>query len=191
MRRSRAAFLAAVALVSGCTSNPAPTAPAPTTAAPALSEPQAATSVAPAPPAAPLPVEEGRWAIDGSLSFLVCFGYTTQKQERDHEGDFVDVAGSLQAWVMMSVKNVGFSQQTYLADSQRLQDSDGRLFSADLEALTREGARADINPGLSAQVMAAFDVPAGTDISQYVIVLHGSPNSVGVPARLPNSNVCR
>lgn len=46
-------------------------------------------------------------------------------------------------------------------------------------------ARVELNPGLSRAVWIAFDVPEGPGISQYVLVLHGSPDSVGVPAWSP------
>lgn len=86
----------------------------------------------------------------------------------------------------MNVSNVSMSAQTYRADDQRLRDGKGRLFSS--KASSDSNRRIDLNPGISTEnnmvVSVDFDVPVGTDVSQYVLVVHGSPDSVAVPVRL-------
>jgi Domain of unknown function (DUF4352) len=87
----------------------------------------------------------------------------------------------------MWVKNIGRSQHTYFADYQRLLDSEGRLFSPNLRVTPLEYDQVDINPGNSTAVSIIFDVPKGTQPSQYMLLLHASPDSAGVTVRLPDS----
>ena len=69
----------------------------------------------------------------------------------------------------------------------RLLDSEGRLFSPNLHAIGPENDQVDINPGNFSQVYLGFDVPKGTTPSQYVLLLHASPDSASVTIRLPDS----
>jgi hypothetical protein len=90
--------------------------------------------------------------------------------------------------VDMQVENVGRSSQTYSADYQRLLDSEGRQYSPDRRATMQQSAGhidIDINPGNKASTGLAFDVPAGAQPSQYVLLVHGSPDSDGVTLAIP------
>jgi hypothetical protein len=112
------------------------------------------------------------------------FGFTVDQvvsNNYDPQGIYVGIG--------MWVENIGRSQQRYFPDYQRLLDSKERLFSPDLrQAVGRpEYEPVDINPGIRFKAGLWFDVPKGTTPSQYVLVLHASPDSPGVTVRLPDS----
>jgi hypothetical protein len=83
--------------------------------------------------------------------------------------------------VAMDVKNVGQTPLTYWAADQRLVDNTGRQYAADLTQVIKSTS-VDINAGNTAPAILMFDVPTGTQLSQYVIVLHASSYSRGVTA---------
>ena len=67
----------------------------------------------------------------------------------------------------MYVKYIGTTQQRYFADYQRLLDSEGRLFSP--KATIPENDQVDLNPGVRARVQLDFEMPEGTQPSDYVL----------------------
>jgi hypothetical protein len=127
----------------------------------------------------------GQEAVDGTFTFAVRLVTTHKKDvltERIAQGVFVDL--------VMYVKNVGRSSQSYSAEYQRLLDSEGREYSPDLSAITQRygpngwGIHIDINPGNTATAGLIFDVPEGTQPSQYVLLLRSSLDSRGATANL-------
>jgi hypothetical protein len=87
--------------------------------------------------------------------------------------------------VDMTITNTGTVPQKYRADSQMLRDDQGRLFAPTPATTASDQGRIDLNPGISHDlVVLDFAVPQGTDVSQYVLVVHGSPDSVGATIRL-------
>lgn len=63
------------------------------------------------------------------------------------------------------------------------------MFSPDLDATSKAWGvstlRMDINPGNETQyAFLDFDVPAGTQPSDYMLMLHASPASIGATVRL-------
>lgn len=84
--------------------------------------------------------------------------------------------------VHMTVTNTGAMSATFLGTLQKLKAA-GTMYSIDDEAtLYLHGATADTNPGDSAEVAVAFDVPPGT--KPEAIELHGDPTSPGVEVPL-------
>jgi hypothetical protein len=175
---------AVVALVGGCTSNSTSTGTTPGTG-------QTSTAAAPSPTttqttvAAPSPVPVNEEARDGAFGFTVGIVATDDSAFGINIDDEIHPQGVF-VLVAMYVENIGGSEQTYSADYQRLLDSKGRLFSPDLRARP-EYTEVDINPGNSTPAYLYFDVPHGTTPSQYVLLLHASPDSPGVTVRLPDS----
>lgn len=80
--------------------------------------------------------------------------------------------------VALTVRNISATPQTFTAADQKLVDNAGREYSADLAASL--GGLVDVNPGNSAPAILMFDVPAGTQPRQYVIVLHAAPDTAGL-----------
>jgi len=146
-----------------------------TPASPSASDQEPPTAVAPPPT-----VGMNEAARDGTFVFTHFIPYKPAKQIGDNfaQGTFI--------WLLMKVKNIGNVPQRYSADYQSLVDSEGRVFSPDTDALSLNSPRPpfDINPGNEAITLLYFDVPEGTQPSQYVLLLHSSPDSVGVAVRL-------
>ena len=138
------------------------------------------------PTVAPTPVAVGQEAIDGTFAFTVKSSSTDNVVDWD-ENDQVNAQGIF-VFVNMQVENIGRSSQTYSADYQRLVDSEGREYSPDRRATMQQYAGhvdIDINPGNTTSAGLVFDVPDGTQPSQYVLLLHGSPDSRGVTLSIP------
>ena len=183
MKRLTIAVGVGVALVGACTrvSTPTgPTSPAGQITIPAAPVPTTTQTTITPPPF----IQVNEEARDGPFGFTIFYVGTMTRMGRDDniypQGVFVQIA--------MVVENIGKSQQTYFADYQRLTDSQGRLFSPDRRMFDPERDQVDINPGnRSPSANLLFDVPKGTQPSQYVLWLHASPNSAGVAVRLPDS----
>jgi Domain of unknown function (DUF4352)/Protein of unknown function (DUF732) len=138
------------------------------------------------PTVAPTPVAVGQKAIDGTLAFTVKSSRTDNVVDWD-EPDQVNAQGIF-VLVIMQVENIGRSPQAFSADYQRLLDSEGREYSPDMRATTREYAghiNIDINPGNTAPAGLVFDVPSGTQPNQYLLLLHASLYSPGVTLAIP------
>jgi hypothetical protein len=85
--------------------------------------------------------------------------------------------------VDLTIETLGNSAQTYVADYQKLIDTEGREFSVDINAMTRSTnplavVRTDINPGVKLNAGLVFNVPEDTEPAQ--MVLHESMYSRGV-----------
>lgn len=186
-----AIVIAAVVALGGCTRPSTPTGPTPrtgqtsTTADHTYTPPPQTTQTTVAPPP---PVGMNEEARDGTFGFTVISSHvaTVQGGRNDEktypQGVFV--------WIVMWVKNIGSTiSQRYFADYQRLLDSEGRVFSPDLDTMSQMPqefyvSRRDINPGNQSKVVLVFDVPKGTQPSDYLLLLHSSPDSGGVTVRL-------
>ena len=166
------------------------TAPAPPqtqhTATMTVTVPTPASAPPSAPPVAASPIAVGQKAIDGAFAFTVKSSRTDDVVDWDEPGQ-VNAQGIF-VLVDIQVENLGRSSQTYSADYQRLLDSDGRQYSPDRRATTQQYSGhidIDINPGNTASAGLVFDVPNGTQPSQYVLLVHGSLASPGVTLSIP------
>jgi outer membrane biosynthesis protein TonB len=123
----------------------------------------------------------GAKASDGGLTFAVTStetGTSVQYQdapvEKVAQGEFFVVH--------MTVLNSGDAQGTFLATLQKLK-AGGTTYSIDDEATAYlNGTWADLNPGDTADVAIAFDVPPGTTPES--LEVHGDPMSTGVDVPL-------
>jgi hypothetical protein len=134
----------------------------------------------------------GQWVTDGPLSFKV----DTFMDMPVWAGDDPKYAGDMGfappppgtkiVAVEITVANTSSMPQTYRADYQMLRDDQGRLFAPTAATTAGHDGRINLNPGTSSDNYVALDfaVPEGTDVSQYVLVVHGSPDSVGAAVRL-------
>jgi hypothetical protein len=133
----------------------------------------------------PPTIAMGQEAIDGPLAFRVLMA---SPWTVGYEGD-PKPQGVLQ-YIGLEVKNVGTSQHSYGSEYQRLVDTQGREYSPDVDRIERDyakyrwGPHIDINPSNTATTVLFFDVPEGTQPSNYVLLLRSSPDSHGVTASL-------
>ena len=97
-----------------------------------------------------------------------------------HDGDFEFVVSDVSTpanwrgdprpkgeWVIatMTVRNLDDESQEFIANNQKLIDSDGHIFAADAEAavsMNKSSMVVTMNPGGNITVKLPFDVPAGT-----------------------------
>jgi hypothetical protein len=181
VKRLTIAVAVVVALVGACTR--APTPPGPTsTVGQTTTAADAPTTTQTTPPP---PVAVNEEARDGTFTFTVIM--VTTEDLVFGAGDEKIYPQGVFVFISMWVKNIGTSQQRYFADYQRLLDSEGRLFSPRLGVINPEQEdQVDINPGNRTPAWLDFDVPQGTTPSQYVLLLHASPDSAGVTVRLPD-----
>ena len=131
------------------------------------------------------PVAVGTAATDGDFAFTIESSDTDTIVDWEHPGE-VDAQGIF-VIVKMRVENIGTSAQTYPEDSQRLLDSQGRMFSPNQPATQHFNLLGgnEINPGNTADAGLVFDVPTGTQPNQYVLLVHGSRYSPGVTLSIP------
>ena len=123
---------------------------------------------------------------DGGLQFRVYIALAGKTNPPSPVAEPNDpVAQGMYLSVSFVVTNLTSYPQTYNASYQRLIDKYGRVFAPDTAAMlsVREPVILTINPGNSAPNNPAFDVPAGTAITDYALVLHGSPSSPGANVR--------
>jgi hypothetical protein len=72
------------------------------------------------------------------------------------------------------IQNISARPQTFVIHDQRLIDAQGREFSPDMHA-TEEADINEVNPGNTMfRDDTYFDVPNGTQLSDYRLVLHDS-----------------
>jgi hypothetical protein len=171
---------ALVGLVAGCGSNnPSPSTNQVTgTSTTSVAAPPR-TTVAPPPP-----VGMNEEVVDGTFAFKV----TAVTTEPTWEGESLPPQG-IYVYVIMHVTNIGKTSQTYHADYQRLVDGEEREYSPAISAMKSHLVPSattpiDINPGNSPVAALFFDVPKGTQPSQYVLLLRASPDSSGVTVAL-------
>jgi Domain of unknown function (DUF4352) len=89
--------------------------------------------------------------------------------------------------VYFTIENLGNSAQTYVADYQKLMDTEGREFSVDMHVMTssnqaRAVVRTDVNPGVKLEAGLDFNVP--NDVKPAQMVFHESMHSRGVVVNL-------
>jgi hypothetical protein len=119
----------------------------------------------------------GSQASDGGLTFAVTgvetapsVQYQDAPVEKTAQGEFVIVH--------LTVLNSGDQPVTYLGTLQKLK-AGGTTYSIDDEAtFYLNGGLAELNPGDSADVAIAFDLPPGTTPES--LEVHGDPISAGV-----------
>jgi hypothetical protein len=127
------------------------------------------------------PSGPGPQATDGGLTFAVTgvetapsVQYQDAPVEKTAQGEFLIVH--------MTVLNSGDAQATYLGTLQKLK-AGGTTYSIDDEAtFYLNGGLAELNPGDTADVAIAFDVPPGTTPES--LEVHGDPISAGVEVPL-------
>lgn len=116
-------------------------------------------------------------AVDGPLSFTVHgieVGSTVVMSDAPVEKDAV---GEYNV-VHMTVTNNGTDPTAFIAQYQKL-NANGQVYSVDDQATAYlEGTFADLQPGQSADVSIAFDVPPGTEAES--VELHTDPTTPGV-----------
>jgi hypothetical protein len=146
----------------------------------------ATTTIAPVTPVTPVmpPAGVRQWVNAGQLDFYVKFAFDSNDE----------------VFFGMFVKNTSGVPQTYMAAAQQLMDDQGRVFAPKLGVGSKypgtnlepgsdppSGAidQFDLNPGMaSGLVLLYFEVPPGTSLHQFSLVVHGSPTSVGSPIHL-------
>jgi hypothetical protein len=139
---------------------------------------RSAPSTAPAPNLAAGPTAD---ATDGPLSFKVhgidvgtTVATTDSSLEKTAAGEYIVVH--------MTVTNVGTDPSSFIGMFQTLHAGDAR-YSPDNEATAYlEGATVSLEPGASADVSIAFDVPTGT--AGDAIELHADPSTPGAEVPL-------
>ena len=123
----------------------------------------------------------GPQASDGGLTFAVTgvesapsMQYQDAPVEKTAQGEFFIVH--------MTVSNSGEAPVTYLGTLQKLK-AGGTTYSIDDEAtFYLNGGLSELNPGDTADVAIAFDVPPGTTPES--LEVHGDPTSAGVEVPL-------
>ena len=123
----------------------------------------------------------GPQASDGGLTFAVTgvesapsVQYQDAPVEKTAQGEFFIVH--------MTVSNSGEAPVTYLGTLQKLK-AGGTTYSIDDEAtFYLNGGVSELNPGDTADVAIAFDVPPGTTPES--LEVHGDPTSAGVEVPL-------
>lgn len=145
------------------------------------------TTATSSPPIVALPARVGNPATDGNFAFTV-LGSDTDDVIHFDKPDAVYAQGIF-VLVTTTVANVGRIAQTYMADYQRLVDSEGRVYSPDRRAMWTGGyieqSRIDINPGNKTAATLIFDVPKGSKPNQYLLSLRSQPGSAGVKLSIP------
>jgi hypothetical protein len=123
----------------------------------------------------------GAQASDGGLTFAVT-GTETGTSVQYQDAPVEKVAQGEFFVVHMTVLNSGDAQGTFLATLQKLK-AGGTTYSIDDEATAYlNGTSADLNPGDTADVAIAFDVPPGTTAES--LEVHGDSLSTGVEVPL-------
>ena len=122
------------------------------------------------------PVQAGD-AVDGPLSFTIHgieVGSTVVMSDAPVQKDAV---GEYNV-VHMTVTNNGTDPTAFIAQYQKL-NANGQVYTVDDQATAYlEGTFADLQPGQSADVSIAFDVPPGTKAES--VELHTDPTTPGV-----------
>ena len=123
----------------------------------------------------------GAQASDGGLDFAVT-SVETAASVKYQDAPVVKNAQGEYLIVHMTVSNPGGEQGTFLATLQKL-EAGGTEYSIDDEATAYlNGTWADVQPGDTADVAIAFDVPPGTTPES--LEVHGDAASTGVEVPL-------
>jgi hypothetical protein len=123
----------------------------------------------------------GPQASDGGLTFAVTgtetapsVKYQDAPVEKTAQGEFLIVH--------MTVLNSGDAQATYLSTYQKLKAGGLTYYIDDEATFYLNGGLAELNPGDTADVAIAFDVPPGTTPES--LEVHGEPMGPGVEVPL-------
>jgi Domain of unknown function (DUF4352)/Protein of unknown function (DUF2510) len=123
----------------------------------------------------------GPQASDGGLTFAVT-GVETAPSVKYQDAPVEKTAQGEYLVVHLTVSNSGDGPGTYLGTLQKLK-AGGTTYDIDDEATAYlDGTWADLNPGDSADIAIAFDVPPET--SPESLELHGDPMGAGVEVPL-------
>ena len=123
----------------------------------------------------------GPQATDSGLTFAVT-GVETAPSVQSQDASVEKTAQGEFLIVHMTVLNSGDAQATYLGTLQKLKAA-GTTYSIDDDATVYlNGGLAELNPGDTADVAIAFDVPPGTTPES--LEVHGDPASAGVEVPL-------
>ena len=123
----------------------------------------------------------GPQASDGGLTFAVT-GVETAPSVQNQDAPVEKTAQGEFLTVHMTILNSGDAPATFLGTLQKLK-AGGTAYSIDDEATSYlNGGLAELNPGDTADVAIAFDVPPGTTPES--LEVHGDPVSAGVEVPL-------
>jgi Domain of unknown function (DUF4352)/Protein of unknown function (DUF2510) len=128
-----------------------------------------------------VPSGSGPQASDGGLTFAVTgvetapsIKFESAPVEKNAQGEFFIVH--------MTVLNSGDAQATYVGMFQKLKAGDTAYSIDDVATAYLNGISADLNPGDTADVAIAFDVPPGT--APESLEVHAEPGSTGADVPL-------
>jgi hypothetical protein len=123
------------------------------------------------------PVAADGDAVDGPLTFTV-HGIEVGSTVVMSDAPVEKTANGEYNVVHMTVTNTGSEPTAFVASYQKL-NANGEVYSIDDQATAYlEGTFADLQPGASADVSIAFDVPPGTEAES--VELHADPTTPGV-----------
>lgn len=184
--RSAAACGLLISTVAACTQVISPSNPTLTSSIASTSAPTTAVSIRPTPTlVAPPPAGMNQDTRDTSLAFNVFAARKEQDVsagESPAQGVYIDVA--------IFIRNVGKEPQEFTTAYQKLLDGDGREYSPALDAMISAWAnlgfsgRESINPGNEIASDVFFDVPKGTRVSDYTLLLRDTKDSLGTKVAL-------
>ncbi len=128
-----------------------------------------------------------QWVTDGPISFYVFHAQPGPKWADDDYSPYTSPPPGKIMGLDIYVSGTGAVPSTYRVENVMLRDEQGRLYAptrATMNSITRQ---VELNPGtMSGLIALDFAVPLMTDISQYTLVVHSSPDSVGVAIPLHN-----
>lgn len=119
-------------------------------------------------------------------------GFSIGLASPGYVGDSAVEAQGQYMHVSLRVENTASMPKTYFAGYQTLVDGRGRVFAADTSAaLFNNDAQpiVAINPGNTLVTSLFFDVPIGSAINDYFLVLRASGDSAGIAVDLPPGKV--
>jgi hypothetical protein len=127
------------------------------------------------------PSGSGPQASDGGLTFAVT-GVETAPSVKFQSAPVEKTAQGEFFIVHMTVLNSGDAQATYLGTWQKLNAGDTTYSIDDVATAYLNGTSADLNPGDTADVAIAFDVPPGT--APESLEVHAEPGGTGADVPL-------
>jgi Domain of unknown function (DUF4352)/Protein of unknown function (DUF2510) len=127
------------------------------------------------------PSGSGPQATDGGLTFALT-GVETAPSVQNPAAPVEKTAQGEFFIVHMTVSNSGDAPATYVGNLQKLKAGDTMYVIDDEATVYLNGGVAELNPGDTADVAIAFDVPPGTTPNS--LEVHGDPVSAGVEVPL-------
>jgi hypothetical protein len=123
------------------------------------------------------PAAAGGDAVDGPLTFVV-HGIQVEPTVTMSNAPVQKTANGEYDVVHLTVTNTGSESAAFVASYQKL-NAGGQVYTIDDQATAYlEGTFTDLQPGASADVSIAFDVPSGTEAES--VELHTDPMTPGV-----------